>query len=671
MLLLACLLLSGNLPAQTTTDNWQVAFTFDKNLQGWQCDGKHAADDASLTQAEHNGRAVALLQGATASDARLSVSRSIHLPTDRQCMLEVHWDFTCPQNDQDVTFVIQFGGGRMAGNGRWQTRALRSITSAWQQVTMAVDAVDLRFMNVHDIAADRTVTLTPDVTHVPKRVKPFDLGVNLPFWFPGVYDGTLPDDAPGSQRKAYITALQQAGVGSVRFPGGTNSHFYLLEGPQFTRKLVRMLAPHESNVNDDWPKGHDPAWPNVLETMRAAGIKIIYQLNTSFYVDDAGNIRPICDSKFTRSSGLADGLNHATDAAAALARLFERGVLHPGDVDYWEIGNEEFAKMTMQQYADIVTAFTRVLHQYDPLTPICYTGHWAIEPLLEQSSVMGQLTGKTFHYPYSNWPKPDPAIATADYASFALVDVGFTRSLDRFVSQQQQGQLPASLKRSITETGVYKYWTYDPFRMTCSFAHALAFASNWPELMSHPAMDLAVFHDLESPFFGMLMYHVQFSNVSRQWEWMPPNVAPQIVDDNLEGGAKARRKAQYPRQYVAMPTAHVMAMLSKFRGAQTQLMHQQPGHVISQAMIGLDGSRCLLFVACPGDEPVRLKMAWPVDWPMPDGGTWRMLDSDALEAVLDTEYRQNELPAPLPENKQLDVLLPPRSVHVFAWTYSH
>lgn len=686
-MIFASLLLGGMVAAKP----WSVAFEFSDSLKGWQEVHNPKNADVSLQRVQMpDGQWAADLSIPDDEKVIASLVRTINLPEDKGVVLEISGQYRTLELKGDVQAVIQPLGGSSPGNGNWQVNPLDTTDGQWRSFEMTcalpsdakkislrlmlvrgsgslqLSGLRVTFLEASELDDNQVAELVLDDARPAGHVTPLHLGVNTAFWFPGLYYGTLPTHNPESHREAFIESLQQAGIRAVRFPGGTTSHFYLTEGKDVTDELLLSLD-GVGNVSSAWPKGHYPRWEDYRETMREAGMAIIYQLNTSFYVDEKGKLRPICDSKFTKASGLADGEEHYEEAASALARLFDKGVFQPGDVDYWEIGNEEFAKMTVEQYARIVAAYTRVLKQYDPETPICYTGHWEIESLLEEEGVLDMLKGKTFHYPFSQWPGPQQPHNTAEYTSFAHTDMGITRSLDRFMAKVNSGELPAHLKRSISETGVYKYWKYDPFRMTCSFAHALAYANNWPQLMSHPIVDQAIYHELESPFFGQIMYHAEFHPVLREWEWLDPEVKPQVLDTDPEGGAKARQRIRKPEDFTSMPTTRVMAMLSQFEGADALLMKSTSAHALGQAMIGRDKGRFLLFLSSPDDYPVGVRMTWPEGWPQPESGSWRLLDADSVAAALDTEYREREIPAPLPVNGRLEVVLPPYSVSLFEW----
>lgn len=671
---------------------WSAGFDFKNHLQQWKeaHAGKQIKVDWRREKTSSGFAAVLTVPQETPTTA--SMVRTINLPAaDRGVLIKFSGEYQADMNAA-VQAVIQPLGGKESGNGDWQTQPLKSKTTGWVPFaiyrtlptdstkisvrlmvlrgsgTLRLRNAEVAFMSSSDLPDFETVRLTPSEKHAAGQVTPFHLGVNVAFWFPGVYYGTLPPSNSDSNRSAFIAELQRAGVRSARFPGGTISHYYLAEGKQYTDEVLALLKRGKTkNVSMEWPKGHYPEWSNVRDALREAGIKIIYELNTSFYVDAQGSLRPICDTKYPKAAGLADGKEHYEEAAAALHRLFDNGTFRPGDVDYWEMGNEEFGKMDVEQYANIVAAYTRVLKKRDPKTPICYTGHWEVEPLLEELGVMDDLTGVTFHYPYSRWPGPSPKIATADYESFSRTDMAITKHLDRFAAKQQSGRFPSHLKRTISETGVYKYWNYDPFRMTCSFAHALAYANNWPQLMSHPSVDMATYHELESPFFGQIMYHMEFDPIARRWDWMDPNVRPQSVDMDYQGGGSARLKVRRPKTYMSMPTTRVMNMLSRFDGATVRLMDISPSGKVVQAMIGMKGAKTMLFLSSPADHPVRVVMDWPDDRPTVSRGTWTLLESDSVYAVLESEYRERLISAPMPKEGRLDILLPARSVSLFEW----
>jgi len=666
---------------------WATNGTFSEGLKGWKKFQRDKSARVELALVEEDGAKIARLSVSPDTPAVASIDHDLRLPARRGMMCVVSATYrTVNVTGAQAKLVTIARGGKTAGNGRWFATDGIAGTTPWRRETLTrVIPADAKSMKLRLYLAGgsgqilvKSVSVRPltaaDITQPPVRVRihpdqtlsrptALHFAVNAVYHFPGMYDGVLPPSDPRSKRIEFIKALKAAGIRAIRFPGGMACHRYLAESQELTERLAKLMKRATGDYEKDWPRGLYPRWQDVRDTAKLAGIKIIYTFNTSFYADERGGIRPVNDCKFTQKAGLADGKDHSEEAGRALDGLFEKGIFKPGDVDYWEIGNEEFSFMKPDLYANIAAAYTRVLAKRDPGRPICYTGgRWNADliDLLSERSVLKQLTGVTSHYPFSRWPRPSPPTATADYEALARADVGFERSLDNFAAAQKTGRIPSHLRKSISETSVYKFFTYDPFRMTCSFAHALAFARNWPALIRHPATDMAVFHDLEATFFGMMMYHVEFNQITRRFEWLGPHV---------KRAPNTKNRSWFIRQYVLTPTAYVMAMLSRFEGVETVAVETQPDSHLAGALVGRAPGRMLLFISNPQHEPIRLIVPWPAAWSRPTSGTWRMVEADSVYPVLAPEYRRRTLDAPMPSSGRLDVILPPLSVHLFEWAH--
>jgi len=677
-------------------DLWRFRAAQESDLAVWGAPVGRNADRAVVQLVLAPGETEQVLRLTLPEGVRgiAAIEHSVPLPSPAPELLRVKAIFRAVgiQSSSGALMVAVFRGGTAAGNDRWRTTKRLTWTTDWHEeqllLTVPPDAkelvlmvrldraagsMDVREVTVRSVRVDEiystvvAVGLNPAQERV--RITPLHMALQMVHFLPGFYDGTLPESDPRSKRKAFLGALEQAGIRAIRFPGGTNSHWYLAESTELTAEISGLVR------GRNWPRNHYPKWHDVRDTFRSAGIQIVYQLNTSYYMGETGQLRPVGDSKYPKQFGHSDGREHPEEAARALDRAFETGVFAPGDVDYWEMGNEEFAKMTAEQYAAIVAAFAKVLVRRDPGRPICYTGFARVDELLTEHGVLKHMTAVTTHYPYSAWPRPQPLEATADYVAFAHGNVHAQTNHDGFAARQKSGEISAHLKRSVSETSVYRYGAYDSFRMGCSFAHAMAFARNWPGIVDHPAVDMAVLHDFESPYFGLIMYHQRFSRSKRAFDWLPPHVKPTTRvaetrrkdEKNWFVSPNAGAHIDFPREYVPTPTARSTAMISRFAGATTIAVTQRSGSPLPGMMAGSAPGRQLFFVANPADEPVCLRLEWPAAWPLPQGGTRTTLDADSFFPVLESEYRLRTGAVPRPENGGVETMLLPRSIQLFEW----
>ena len=118
---------------------------------------------------------------------------------------------------------------------------------------------------------------------------------------------------------------------------------------------------------------------------------------------------------------------------------------------------------------------------------------------------------------------------------------------------------------AVTETMVFKfdggYW--DSYRVIGTHAHALVYAWNWMTLLADPRCNVAVFHDLETTFFGMMRYDVGYDQSAKQFVWLSA----------AKPDAKLRR---FPGQYVVSPTGEANRLLSGLVGCRVGLATLQP-----------------------------------------------------------------------------------------------
>lgn len=74
-----------------------------------------------------------------------------------------------------------------------------------------------------------------------------------------------------------------------------------------------------------------------------------------------------------------------------------------------------------------------------------------------------------------------------------------------------------------TETSTFKYkYGWDANVISASFGGALQFTRDWGELVFETNEALAVRHDLESPWYGLVFWSVVWDENSRNYSWMRP-----------------------------------------------------------------------------------------------------------------------------------------------------
>lgn len=570
-----------------------------------------------------------------------------------------------------LTVAVVFQGGVAAGNRNWNhvikagdsfagNTIVREITVPYDSteviLKLMVDGKNcptgIKSVRLNGIGVDslkkRMVTLNADPAQIVSRPTGYHFGANVVGNFPGVYVGTLPADQPLSRRKDYIQFLRQAGLRSARYPGGTESHWFLPEGREISQKLFKMVH-HRDAVNL-------VSLNDFSATMKEAGILVIYQVNTSFFLDDDGEIKAIDNTEFARRAKLDVSRPRYDAAAAAMERDFKNGVLTSDMVDYWEIGNEDFAYMTAAQYAKVCAALVPVIKKYDPGKPICITGMQGIESeLMKYDGLFEMITGVTTHYPYARWPRPSPVYATADYDAFARADVNFSGSLK---NKGKNGK-----KITVSETSVYNLFTFDYNRMQPAFALALALVRNWEQLLYNPDVDMAVFHDFESNYFGLTRYDAQLNFTSRSFSSIG-NAVPlakktEAKDENwFVNPSAANSNVYFIKEYVPSPGSAAMSMLAEF--ADCRLLRKKVSSnfgFCGGCLIGIDrNDKWKVLVSNSLDIPVAAEIVIP---DFPAKFRMRQIDCDYNGAILKNEYREYSEEISLINGR---ILLPARSV---------
>ncbi len=326
-------------------------------------------------------------------------------------------------------------------------------------------------------------------------------GLNADFRYNGIYYGTLPESNPQNRRRELADAVNRTGARLIRFPGGMPAHWYFTEGPEALGKLVKHLPAHARYLNYYYPR-----FENVLSFCRDYGFELYFEINTMFFVDADGEVKPIADNKYKANRPELYDRNHIPEAKAAFERFVAK--LPPNAIRYWEFGNEEFALMKVEEYAAIISAFLPVIKAYNPDAVVTVTGNtWPVElcRLLEQSGVIGDIDYLSAHYPWgSHW---HPEGNKADLERFVCGKLDWRMNTEAHLKLLRAAGFD-KVKMAGNETSVFKFQnTWDPFRVIYTPAQGLLFAANWMEAMKLNDMDVLTFHDLESPFFGMILYN--------------------------------------------------------------------------------------------------------------------------------------------------------------------
>ncbi|HOS92634.1 MAG TPA: hypothetical protein PLQ54_04935 [Armatimonadota bacterium] len=401
-------------------------------------------------------------------------------------------------------------------------------------------------------------------------------GANAEFFRPDLYFGTLPADDPRSTRAAFVEALHRSGIRSLRFPAGNPSYYYLAESAPLTMELAHATG-HWEYVDSSPGSAGFVSLESLCSLAREAGIGLIYELPVLFHLDGATTPRATIRSSLSDVAGNYDR-DRIEDCVAYGCGVIRRLRALGAPVLAWELGNEEFALCEAGDYRRLCEAYIPAIRRLDAKTPIVAVGMGAFGSALAGVSGVDALNA---HYPFGNWPGPPSADRRGDAAAFAGGDL----CMDRWLGS------PAGWRRSATpwavsETMVMHHEFWDPSAVVTTQAHALTYARNWMTLLEHPGCTMAVFHDLATPYFGMMRFNVGYDAVAGQFGWLAADALP---------GPWTRT---FPMEYVLSPTCLANRMLSTLEGARVTPVGLRPDVPEARFTAGVlpDGTRRLVGV---------------------------------------------------------------------------
>ena len=266
----------------------------------------------------------------------------------------------------------------------------------------------------------------------------------------------------------------------------------------------------------------------------------------------------------------------------------------------------------------------------------------SLAPRLREHGALSLMRGFNAHYPFGAWPGPgDPARRGAP-AAFVSGDLHMERWLDAAAQTRQKLDM-ADAAISVTETTVMRHKNWEPHAVVGTHAHALVYAWNWLSLLGHRLCDVAVFHDLETPFFGMMRYDVGYDAARCRFAW-------------LQRGEQGLKLTRFPGQYVLSPTGAANRLLSQLAGCRPRQARVAQSQSAMRVLAGetADGRTRLVFVTrSPEPWAVRIKGVALTEA--------SALTAADLAAALPGTYRVQKLHV-RSSDQGSDLLLPPWSV---------
>jgi len=482
---------------------------------------------------------------------------------------------------------------------------------------------------------------------------------NTPFHYAGIYYGTLPESDPRSKKKEFGEAMTKAGARAMRFPGGLPAHQYFIEGEeyaiQYDQKCKRFGMPWNGLYNSD---DYNNAWYvdfwNWLDFCKEYDIDPIFQMNPSFFVDEAGEVRQAypcfivkpTDAGLITSDELYDH-NRIDEAIAA----FEKNVKEIADrgyeIHYWEIGNEDEyknwysipasdpANPLAQDFCKAVTGYVRIIEKYFPGSYIMAPAGFNYKALLAPEDYV-LIDAVATHYPFGKWTSPPNGETTNATALGMMNEQNFVRNFSKEAMREYLAE--GRPLRADTETMTWRFQGWDPNSLMHTFAQALNTAHNWGELVFDSGfIGVNVMHDLESPWFGSVIYDVSMDPGNRYMRWNQ-NVTYTVHPDDLPDLYK------FEDSYYYNPQSKAFELLGRHCGervltnSQTNVERRISGY----ASVDEENNEVRFTIVNRFDESIPVKIALPNIKVSAQTVNHQVMRSDYLRAVLEVEYENYE-----------------------------
>ena len=436
--------------------------------------------------------------------------------------------------------------------GVTQFRIDAGLFAAWGEADIDRVIVYRRPLPEELLAASSPVDMTVTDNIVKPSLSELHFIDNADFVYDGFWRGTLPANHPQALRRPFADALHAAGVRVLRFPGGVRARTYFIEGERFQQQLRERLP----STYVQKPYGGYAEIGDVMDFCRENGFKLLFQTNTLFYVDRTGQVRPVAPSTYSRLFSAEEEPPHYDEAALALEAFVKQ--VQPDIVPYWEIGNEDFAIMNVEAYAQICKAYIDVIKRHIPDAVIYVTGNeWtaALARRLEELDVLKDVDAFTVHYPWGDHWRSEGGRQT-DYRRLVCATLNWqTNAKAHRRLLDSVGATRVGL--SASETNVFKIHNWSAKRLVTTPCHGLLFITSWIEAIYVKDWNSLAFHDLCSPFFGMLFCDYYFDKDIGAYAYLTPD--GQVPEERQAG-------LIIKDAYKLTPAARMQGLLSRHVG---------------------------------------------------------------------------------------------------------
>lgn len=507
----------------------------------------------------------------------------------------------------------------------------------------------------------------------PKVLQPTNFCYNAPFHYAGIYYGVMPETEDGSKRQEFSRGLADAGAKSLRFPGGLACHQYFLEGEQKTAELYQKAKSGFGGglYNTDDPNSrYYTDFYEFLDFCRKNEIEPIFQVNTSFYVDpDAGTIHAICPNVYAKNTDLYD-YDRYTEAAAALEKNIDQMLSRGYTVKYWELGNEDFYTLNVQKtalsdpdntaeknYAKLTEPMIRVIKEKIPDAVIIATGGFpSLDQLYREDGILEDVDYVSAHYPFAYWITPTAADKDNLTTLLEKNEMGFFKNAGH-PAEYDPGE---SYQRCTTETSVWRFESWDAGVMQNTFAMALNTAHQWGELLFETPWKISTLHDLESPFFGFMLYGMKF-NPQNRW-FVYANTTLRTAEEDIP------EDYQFLDQYHLTPAARAVKLLSNHCGGSVLKPDQSAEFCQVAVFCSERDSKITVTAVNKLSEKKEVELCFS-NLTLPHQTVRaEVLKTKNLGAILDREYQREQTELSISSGSSLRFTAEPYSIYQFILT---
>lgn len=475
---------------------------------------------------------------------------------------------------------------------------------------------------------------------------------NAPFHYAGIYYGTLPESDPRSKRKEFGEALKKAGAHSLRFPGGLPAHQYFMEGEEYAIQLDKILQENHdgwgglydhSDYNNAW---YVDLW-DMLAFCKEYDIDLLFQTNPAFFVDKTGKVRQAYLGVKTKRTD--DGLvyhpefydyNRIEEAIEVFDKNLDEIVRRGYEIKYWEIGNEDdfmnYSDLPMsdpnnpytQDFLQLTAGQARSIKKHFPDAWIIAPAEFPYELMAPEDYAL--INSRATHYPFGVWTIPP----TNEKTSASRLARTNEQNFPGNGSKEQRNRFIENGEpiRDDTETMAWRFEGWDPNSLEHTFANALNTAHNWGELVFDSGFtNVNVMHDLESPWFGHVVYDVSMDPGNRYFSWNR-GVSYTVHPDDMPDMFK------FKDAYYFNPSSRAFELLGRHIGGRVLTNSETNVHRRLSGYASIKDDEVTFTIVNRFAEPMPVQIQLPNLSVPAQTATAEVLQSDYLRAVLEQEY---------------------------------